>query len=44
MLIKTITFIDEIKDVFNDNIDVGVEFEDGYSYTIVVGTPADLLE
>lgn len=44
MLIKRITFIDEIKDVVNDNIDVGVEFEDGYSYTIVVGTPRDLLE
>lgn len=44
MLIKRITFIDEIKDVVNDNIDVGVEFEAGYSYTIVVGTPRDLLE
>jgi len=44
MLIKTIIFINEVKDVFNDNIDVGVDFEDGYSYTIVVGTPADLLE
>ena len=42
MLIKKITFIDEIKNVYN--VDVGVEFEDGYSYTIVVSTPGDLLE
>ena len=44
MLIKRIRFIDEIRDVYNDSVDVGVVFEDGYSYTIVVSTPQDLLE
>ena len=44
MLIKRIRFIDEIRDVSNDSVDVGVVFEDGYSYTIVVSTPRDLLE
>jgi hypothetical protein len=44
MLIKKIRFIDEIRDVYNDSVDVGVVFEDGYSYTIVVSTPRDLLE
>jgi hypothetical protein len=44
MLIKRIRFIDEIRDVYNDSVDVGVVFEDGYSYTIVVSTPADLVD
>jgi len=44
MRIKKINFIDEVRDEFNDSIDVGVEFEDGYSYTIVVRTPDDLVE
>lgn len=44
MLIKEINFIDEVKDPFNDSIDVGVEFEDGSSYTIIVRTPNDFIE
>ena len=44
MRIKKISFIDEVRDEYNDSIDVGVEFEDGYSYTIVVRTPDDLVE
>lgn len=44
MKIKEIRFIDEVRDKFNDSVDVGVEFEDGYSYTIIVRTPADFTE
>lgn len=44
MKIKRIEFMEEIRDVDNDNIDVLVENEDGYTYIIVVGTPQDLLE
>jgi hypothetical protein len=44
MRIKNIRFIDEVKDEENDSIDVGVEFEDGYYYTIIVRTPNDLIE
>ena len=42
MRIKKIDFINEITDPYNDSVDVGVEFKEGYSYTIVVRTPADL--
>ena len=31
MRIKKISFIDEVRDEYNDSIDVGVEFEDGSS-------------
>jgi len=44
MKIKKIRFFEEIKDVTNDNIDVGVENERGYTYIVTVGTPQDLLE
>lgn len=44
MLIKEIRFIDEVKDQINDSIDVGVEFEDGSCYTIIVRTPDDLVQ
>ena len=44
MKIKRIEFMEEIRDVDNDNIDVLVEKEDGYKYIIGVGTPQDLLE
>jgi hypothetical protein len=44
MKIKRIEFMEEIRDVINDNIDVIVENEDGYIYTVSVGTPLDLLE
>jgi hypothetical protein len=44
MRIRKISFIDEVKDQFNDSIDVAIEFEDGSSYTIIVRTPDDLVE
>ena len=44
MRIKKIEFIDEVTDQLNDSIDVGIEFEDGSSYTIIVRTPGDFIE
>lgn len=44
MKIKEIQFIDEVKDVDNDNIDVGVVFKDNHAYTIIVRTPQNLLQ
>lgn len=44
MKIKKIDWIEEIKDVDNDRIDVFVDNEDVYTYVISVGTPQDLLE
>ena len=44
MKIKRIEFIDEIIDPHLDNVDVMVENEDGYMYTIVACTPGDLLK
>ena len=44
MKIKRIEFLEEIKDINNDNIDVLVEKEDGYKYIVTVGTPQDLIE
>ena len=44
MRIKKISFIDEVENEYSNSIDVRVEFEDGYSYTIVVRTPDDFVE
>ena len=44
MKIKRIEFAHEITDPHMDNLDVLVENEDGYTYTIVVSTPGDLLD
>lgn len=44
MKIKRIEFAHEITDPHMDNLDVFVENEDGYTYTIVVSTPGDLLD
>ena len=44
MKIRKIEFITEIKDVYNDNVDVFVENEDGYTYVMNVVTPQDLLD
>ena len=44
MRIKEITFIDEIRDIYNDNVDVAIEMEDGYTYILTAATPQDLLE
>lgn len=44
MKIKRIEFTHEITDPHIGNLDVLVENEDGYTYTIVVSTPGDLLD
>jgi len=44
MKIKRIKFMEDVRDVSNDNIDVLVEKEDGSNYIVTVGTPQDLLE
>jgi hypothetical protein len=44
MKIKRIEFAHEITDPHIGNLDVFVENEDGYTYTIVVSTPVDLLD
>ena len=44
MLIKSIELMHEITDINCDNVDVCITAEHGYTYTIVVGTPPDLLE
>ena len=41
MFIKSIsfpTYLEDITDIENSNIDVFVELEDGYTYTVVVAT------
>lgn len=43
MQIKGIKIYEEIKDINCDTIDVVVESETGYAYTIVVSTPNDLI-
>ncbi|WP_338552522.1 hypothetical protein [Paenibacillus sp. KS-LC4] len=35
--------LNEIEDINNDNIDVFVELEDGFNYSVVVITPLNLL-
>lgn len=45
MEIKKITYptsLDSLNDPKNDNIDIIVELEDGFSYTMVVATPKNL--
>jgi hypothetical protein len=44
IVIKDIRLLNKIEDEFKGNVDVAVEFKDGYSYVISVSTPADLLE
>jgi len=46
MLIKKIsfpTYLEDITDVENSNIDVFVELEDGYTYTLVVATAKNIV-
>lgn len=43
MLIKSIRFADEITDLEDDNIDVFVESQDGYTFIVVVATTKNLL-
>ena len=45
MLIKNITFptyLEDITDIENSNIDVFIELEDGYTYTVVVATAKNI--
>ena len=44
MKIKRIEFAHEITDPYIDNLNIFVENEDDYTYTIVVSTPDDLLD
>ena len=46
MKVESITFLSDLKDVkdiFDDNIDVSVKLENGRNYVLVVGTPKNLL-
>ena len=46
MKVESINFLSDLKDVediFDDNIDVSVNLEDGHNYVVVVGTPKNLL-
>ena len=46
MLIKEISFpssLEYVEDIYDDNLDVFVELEDGSKYTVIVGTPKNLL-
>jgi len=45
MLIKSIsfpTYLEDITDIENSNIDVFVELEDAYTYTVVVATAKNI--
>jgi hypothetical protein len=44
MLIKNIRILDEITDIENDSIDVCVDFEDGYTFTVSIATTKNLLQ
>lgn len=44
MKVKSVELAEEITDIDCDTIDVYVESETGYIYTVVVGTPQDLIE
>ena len=44
MIIKEIRLLKDVEYELNDNIDVTVEFENGYSYVVCVSTPSNLLE
>jgi hypothetical protein len=44
--VKEISFpspLKYIEDIYDDNLDVFVELEDGSDYTVIVGTPKNLL-
>ena len=46
MKVESITFLSDLKDVkdiYDDNIDVSVNLENGRNYVLVVGTPKNLL-
>jgi hypothetical protein len=46
MLVREICFVsplEDVRDIEDYNIDVLVELETGYTYTVVVGTPKPLI-
>ena len=48
MLVKKMSFVnstalEEIEDIENDNLDVFVELENGYTYTIVIATAKNIV-
>ena len=46
MKVESITFLsdlEDVEDIFDDNIDVSVNLENGRNYVLVVGTPKNLL-
>ena len=44
MLIRNIRILDEITDIENDSIDVCVDFENGYTFTVSIATTKHLLQ
>jgi len=44
MLIKNIRILDEITDIENDSIDVCLDSEDGYTFTVSIATTKHLLQ
>jgi hypothetical protein len=44
MLIRNIRILDEITDIENDSIDVCVDSEDGYTFTVSIATTKHLLQ
>lgn len=44
MLIKNIQILDEITDIENDSVDVCVDSENGYTFTVSIATPKYLLQ
>ena len=44
MLIRNIRILDEITDIENDSIDVCVDSEDGYTFTVSIVTTKHLLQ
>ncbi len=46
MEVKSITFLsdlEDVEDIFDDNIDVSINLENVLNYVLVVGTPKNLL-
>ena len=46
MTVESITFLsdlEDIKDIFDDNMDVAVKLDDGHEYVVVVATQKNLL-
>ena len=44
MLIRNIRILDEITDIENDSIDVCLESEEGYTFTVSIATTKNLLQ